>query len=230
MDRNFKRAFSLVLKHEGGWSDHPDDPGGATMKGVTLATFRRYVKPNGTKADLRNITDEQLATVYRRHYWDAVHGAELPNGVDFALFDFAVNSGPARAAKFLQAVVGVTQDGRIGPATLKAVRAKMHATVIHDLCDKRMAFLKGLETWPTFKHGWTRRVTDVRVEALNMAAPARPLDNGKFNQAVDDLVNDTPAAGARKELGLGREPIPSGNWFARLIEALANILTKWSIK
>ena len=138
MDRNFRRALSLVLKHEGGWADHPKDPGGATMKGVTLASFRKYVKPNGTKTDLRNITDDQLATVYRRHYWDAVSGAELPDGVDYAVFDFAVNSGPSRAAKYLQKVAGTPQDGRIGPATLKAVRAKMRATVIHELCDDRI--------------------------------------------------------------------------------------------
>lgn len=113
MDRNFQRALSLVLKSEGGWSDNPADPGGATMKGVTLANFRRYVMANATKADLRKISDEQIATVYRRFYWDAVAGAELPDGVDYAVFDFAVNSGPGRAAKNLQAAcgVGVVQGG-----------------------------------------------------------------------------------------------------------------------
>lgn len=174
MDRNFQRALKLVLAHEGEWSDHPADPGGATMKGVTLANFRRYVEPKATKDDLRKITDAQVATVYRRFYWDAVHGAELPDGVDYAVFDFAVNSGPARAAKYLQAVVGVVEDGRIGPATLKAVRAKMHATIIHELCDKRMAFLQRLKTWPTFKNGWTTRVKDVRSAALQMASSKPP--------------------------------------------------------
>jgi lysozyme family protein len=169
MDRNFQRALKLVLKHEGGWSDHPKDPGGATMKGVTLANFRRYVKPKATKEDLRKITDEQVATVYRRFYWDAVHGAELPGGIDYAVFDFAVNSGPARAAKYLQAVVGAKVDGKIGPATLAATRKMMRATVINDLCDNRMAFLKKLGTWPTFKNGWTSRVAGVRAEALKMS-------------------------------------------------------------
>lgn len=169
MDRNFARALSLVLKHEGGWSDHPKDPGGATMKGVTLANFRLFVKPDATKADLRKITDEQIATVYRRHYWDAVAGAELPGGVDYAVFDFAVNSGPGRAAKYLQSVVGAKQDGKVGPATLAAVRKTMRPTVINDLCDKRMGFLRRLKTWPTFHNGWTRRVSEVRDEALKMA-------------------------------------------------------------
>lgn len=205
MDRNFRRALSLILKHEGTWSDHPKDPGGATMKGVTLASFRKYVKPNGTKTDLRNITDDQLATVYRRHYWDAVSGAELPDGVDYAVFDFAVNSGPSRAAKYLQKVVGTPQDGKIGPATLKAVRAKMHATVIHDLCDDRMAFLKRLGTWPTFGKGWTRRVTDVRTEALRMAAAPAP----KPEQPVK--IDPQPA---------------STHWLARFLQALAALFKR----
>ena len=179
MDRNFTRALALVLKHECGWSDHPADPGGATMKGVTLANFRRYVKPDATKDDLRGITDAQLATVYRRFYWDAVHGAELPDGVDYAVFDFAVNSGPGRAAKYLQGVVGVVQDGRIGPATLNATRALMRATVINDLCDKRMAFLRGLKTWATFGRGWTSRVSGVRAEALKLAAEAAKPSHSK---------------------------------------------------
>jgi len=169
MDRNFSRALSLVLKHEGGWSDHPADPGGATMKGVTLANFRRFVKPGATKDDLRKITDEQVATVYRRHYWDAVAGAELPGGIDFAVFDFAVNSGPDRAAKFLQQAVGAKVDGKIGPSTLAATKKLMRATVINDLCDKRMTFLKGLKTWPTFGKGWTSRVSAVRADALKMS-------------------------------------------------------------
>lgn len=171
MDRNFARALKLVLKHEGGFVNHPSDPGGATNKGITIGTFRRYVKPNGTIEDLKRITDDQVATVYRRHYWDAVLGAELPDGVDYAVFDFAVNSGVSRAAKYLQAVVGVTQDGVIGPATIKAARQIMHAKIIHDLCDKRMSFLKGLSTWKTFGKGWTNRVTGVRSEALKMTAP-----------------------------------------------------------
>ncbi|MDX8462962.1 glycoside hydrolase family 108 protein [Mesorhizobium humile] len=170
MDRNFARALSLVLKSEGGWSDNPADPGGATMRGVTLANFRRYVKANATKADLRAISDAQVATVYRRFYWDAVAGADLPAGVDYAVFDFAVNSGPGRAAKYLQAVLGVVQDGRIGPATLAAAGAKPAGVVIDALCDARLAFLEKLPTWPIFGRGWSARVSSVRRQALLMSA------------------------------------------------------------
>lgn len=169
MDRNFARSLALVLKSEGGWSDHPSDPGGATMKGVTLANFRRYVKADATKNDLRHITDAQVATVYRRFYWDAVAGAELPDGVDYATFDFAVNSGPSRAAKYLQGVLGTVQDGRIGPATVKAANAKLRADTVNALCDARLAFLKRLGTWPTFGKGWNSRVSSVRALALAMA-------------------------------------------------------------
>lgn len=170
MDRNFARTLALVLVHEGGYVDHPADPGGATNKGITLATFRRYVKPGGTKDDLRRLTVEQAATCYRRQYWDAVLGAELPDGVDFAVFDFAVNSGPSRAVKYLQSVVGATPDGRIGPMTLAAVRAFSAVAVVNSLCDRRMGFLRRLKHWPTFKNGWTRRVSETRQSALEMLA------------------------------------------------------------
>ena len=168
MDRNFARSLSLVLQHEGGWSEHPKDPGGATMKGITLAVFRRYVEPKATKDDLRHITDAQIASIYRKQYWDAVKGDDLPDGVDYAVFDYAVNSGPGRAAKHLQAVVGATQDGKIGPDTIAKTSAMLRASVINGLCDKRMEFLHGLPTWPTFGKGWTSRVTAVRSVALAM--------------------------------------------------------------
>lgn len=204
MDRNFQRALALTLKSEGGWSDNSADPGGATMKGVTLANFRRYVKANATKADLRKITDEQIATVYRRFYWDAVAGAELPDGIDYAVFDFAVNSGPGRAAKYLQAAcgVGVVQDGRIGPATLAAVRAKPAGVVIDKLCDARLAFLRRLPTWPTFGRGWESRVVGVRIQAMMMADPVfiQPAPTSTVSGATPPSMPQapTPAAAAKE--------------------------------
>lgn len=173
MDRNFQRALPLVLKHEGGFVHHPNDPGGATNKGVTLATFRAYVKPGGTVEDLKRITDEQVATVYYRHYWAAVNAVALPSGIDYAVFDFAVNSGPARAVKYLQAILGVEQDGRVGPKTIAAAKAKDARAVVNGLCDARLAFLKRITSggkllWNTFGKGWDRRVSEVRRDALLM--------------------------------------------------------------
>lgn len=168
MNRNFRRSLALVLKHEGGFVNHPRDPGGATNKGITIGTFRRYVNPRGTVADLKRITDAEVAKVYKAHYWDAVKGDELPDGVDFAVFDFAVNSGPSRAIKHLQAAAGVLADGRLGPLTMSAVQARNAADLIERICDSRMGFLRRLRTWDVFGKGWTRRVHEVRAQALAM--------------------------------------------------------------
>ncbi len=88
-----------MLKHEGGWADHPKDPGGATMKGVTLATYRRHFGKNKSKRALRNISDDDLGQIYRSGYWDKCRCDRLPSGVDYAVFDAAVNSGPGRSVK-----------------------------------------------------------------------------------------------------------------------------------
>lgn len=175
MESNFARSLKAVLVHEGGWADHPKDPGGATMKGVTIGTYRRY-KPGATKEDLRNITDAELQRIYRDGYWDKVRGDDLPSGVDFCVMDFAVNSGPARAAIYLQEIVGVAPDGKIGPLTLQAVAKWDSVALIEALCAKRMGFLKRLSTWPTFGKGWSARVTGVLRLAKDMAItmPQRP--------------------------------------------------------
>lgn len=188
MDRNFKVSLKEVLKHEGGWSDHPSDPGGATMKGATLATFRLYVNPKGTKAELKNITDAQLETVYRRQYWDKVLGAQLPDGVDFAMFDFGVNSGPSRAVKFVQKIVGTAQDGKMGPKTIEAIKKMGARTVINKLCDDRIAFLKRLKTWSTFGKGWSRRVASVRDFALGLASQPTPERPAVVTKEVEKPV------------------------------------------
>ncbi|WP_217577590.1 glycoside hydrolase family 108 protein [Mesorhizobium sp. GbtcB19] len=226
MDRNFARALSLVLKSEGGWSDNPADPGGATMKGVTLANFRRYVKADASKADLRTISDAQVATVYRRFYWDAAAGAELPDGVDYAVFDFAVNSGPGRAAKYLQAVVGVVQDGRIGPATLAAARAKPAGAVIDALCDARLAFLQRLPTWPSFGRGWSARVAAVRRQALLISAapPATTASGSPVPASADGLAPaETPAGAAPPAIAQAPAASPASTSPARATGILALI-------
>lgn len=172
MDYNFDKSLTRALKHEGGYVDHPKDPGGATNMGVTLATFREYVKKNGTKSDLKRITREQVAEVYYRHYWLAVKGDLLPAGLDYAMFDFGVNSGPRRAIEFLQRILGVTADGKIGPITLAAVGKADTANLIAQLCDNRLAWLRTLGAWSTFGRGWTSRVVAVKRDALKDQASA----------------------------------------------------------
>ncbi|MCP4379812.1 MAG: glycoside hydrolase family 108 protein [Hyphomicrobiales bacterium] len=206
MNRNFPRALPLVLKHEGGFVNHPKDPGGATNKGITLATFRRYVKANGIVSDLKKLTIEQAGTVYRRQYWDQVHGAELPDGVDYTVFDFAVNSGPSRAAKYLQSVLGVSKDGRIGPATIAAARKLPAGDIINRLCDARLAFMKrikskGKRLWDTFGRGWSRRVADVRKHALDMTQPSlAPVPVPKPKPKPDPLTERELAEKIDKDL------------------------------
>ena len=169
MRENFERCLTEVLRHEGLWSDHPKDPGGATMKGVTIGTFAQFKGRKVTKAELRAISDEDLRAIYRRKYWDVVKGDDLPSGLDFVAFDAAVNSGPSRGAKWLQQALGVTADGKVGPATLAAARATYAPAAIERAIGFRLAFLQRLKTWPTFGRGWGRRVEEVRVKALAMA-------------------------------------------------------------
>lgn len=195
MKDTFQRALALLLKHEGGFVNHVADPGGATNKGITLAVYREVYGKGKTVDDLKRITDDQVAHIYRTRYWAKVRGDDLPSGVDYAVFDFAVNSGPARAAKYLQAVVGVAQDGVIGPQTLAAVKAASASAVIDKLCDKRLAFLQGLKTWSTFGKGWGRRVEDVRsaaksmVQAPNSDAPkAKPASSSLWQSIITIIL------------------------------------------
>ncbi len=174
MQENFDDALQRTLVWEGGFSDHPQDPGGATMKGVTLRTFQDFFGADKTVDDLKNITPAQLASLYRTNYWDKCSGDQLPSGVDFAVFDVAVNSGPGRAAKFLQAAVGANQDGAIGPGTLGLVGAAAPAAMINAVCDERLSFLQSLNTFATFGAGWTTRVNGVRQQALAMAGVVVP--------------------------------------------------------
>lgn len=177
MHSNLDRALDKVLKHEGGFVNHPKDPGGATNLGVTLANFRRYVKPSGTVEDLKKLTKAQAKTVFERHYWDAVRGNQLPSGLDYAVFDFGVNSGPGTAVRKLQKLVNAKQDGLIGPETLGAIAVWDLHQLINAFSVERLSFLKRLKTWPTFGKGWERRVKEVRETALLWTAepPVAPI-------------------------------------------------------
>jgi lysozyme family protein len=119
---------------------------------------------------MRNLTPADVAPLYKRKYWDAVSGDLLPEGLDYAVFDAAINSGPGRAAKWLQEVVGVTADGSIGPATLKAIEAFNALELIAHYNDKRLQFLEALPTFATFGKGWSNRVASVQSIASQQAA------------------------------------------------------------
>ncbi|MFC0284822.1 glycoside hydrolase family 108 protein [Camelimonas abortus] len=159
----YKEALSAVLKHEGGYVNHPADPGGATNRGVTQRVYDAERKRRGLPTrSVRQITDAELQAIYRQQYWEKIRGDDLPPGVDYVVFDGAVNSGVAQSAKWLQRALGVRVDGIIGNATIAACwDVKDHDALIADICARRMAFLQALKTWPTFGKGWSRRVSDV---------------------------------------------------------------------
>lgn len=168
MIENFEAALAAVLHHEGGFVNHKDDPGGMTNLGCTKATWEKWCGRQVTEAEMRALEASDVAPLYKEKYWDKVYGNDLPAGVDYAVFDCAINSGPGRSIKFLQEALGTTPDGAIGPKTLAAVKAADPATLVSTLCDKRLEFLKELPTWATFGRGWERRVHDVRATALEM--------------------------------------------------------------
>lgn len=170
MRSNFDRALKAVLLWEGGYVHHPKDPGGRTNFGVTQTVYNDWRVGSGLpERSVRDITPAEVMAIYRANYWNRVKGDDLPAGVDYCVFDFAVNSGVSRASHYLQEAVGVASDGRIGPMTLAAVNGAAPSTVIDAICDARMAFLKRLSTFDTFGKGWTRRVEDVRAKAKAMA-------------------------------------------------------------
>jgi lysozyme family protein len=182
--QNFETIMDHVFRYEGGYSDHPSDPGGATQMGITIGVLGEYRGKPVTKAEVKALTKEEARAIYRKRYWDVISGDELPSGVDLVTMDSAVNSGPGRGAKWLQRAVGVKADGQIGTATLSAIETANAVTTVERMCDDRLAFLKGLKTWGTFGKGWSRRVDDVRAAARELAedggipltpAPAAPV-------------------------------------------------------
>lgn len=169
----FPRAFALLKVHEGDYSNHPRDPGGATMKGVTQRTYDADRRRRGLPTQsVRNITDAEVEAIYRGQYWNTVRADDLPPGLAYCVFDAAVNSGPGRAARWLQECLGVPVDGVIGSETIAAAQRVARAGLIDAYCDKRLAFMKRLRTWGTFGKGWSRRVAEVRAQAKAWAADA----------------------------------------------------------
>lgn len=166
---NFDRCFALVLKHEGGFVNHPQDPGGATNLGVTKAVWQEWRKRPVTVAEMRRLKPADVEPLYRQRYWNRVRADDLPAGVDYCVFDAAVNSGTGRAAKWLQEVLGVPQDGAIGLITLGAARDFPKQELIRRYCQTRLEFLQGLRTFPVFGRGWTARVTEVEAVATQMS-------------------------------------------------------------
>jgi lysozyme family protein len=166
---NWDDSFAAVLKHEGGFVNHPKDPGGMTNLGVTKAVWEIWLARAVTESDMRALTPEKVKPFYKAMYWDKIKGDQLPAGVDYAAYDLAVNSGGGRATKFLQTIAGVTADGALGPKSMSAIRECNPEQMVDALCDMRLDFLKRLPTFETFGKGWSRRVAEVKEKASGMA-------------------------------------------------------------
>ena len=170
----FAKAVEIVLQHEGGFVLHPRDPGGATKYGITRETLSRARGRPVPVEDVRELTCAEAVAIYRQFYWDAVRADDLPLGLDLAVFDLAVNSGPMRAARMLQSILGITADGIVGPFTLRAAWQADPAETIRRLTRARLGFLGRLAAWPVFGRGWRRRVLAVERGALRLASSPTP--------------------------------------------------------
>lgn len=168
MRANFDRCLSMLLRHEGGYVDHPDDPAGMTNLGITKQTYDIYFGTDASEEDMRSLEPADVAPIYRKMYWDKCKCDELPSGVDWAVFDWAVNSGTARAVKALQKAVGALEDGIIGQQTLGAVGQSNPAETINRIAVYRDGFYRSLPHFDTFGRGWIRRNDETRETALNM--------------------------------------------------------------
>jgi len=170
MTDNFNNCLKHLLIHEAGFVHHPSDPGGMTNLGVTAKVWEEWVRHSVDEKQMRALTHEVVAPLYRKKYWDACRANDLVSGLDYCVFDVAVNSGVGRSVKLLQSCVGATPDGGYGSITSALVKKaeKEPKALIELYCAKRLEFLQSLKTFEVFGKGWSRRVAEVKEEALKM--------------------------------------------------------------
>ena len=169
---NYQECLRMILHHEGGYVNHPKDPGGMTNMGVTKRVYEEWVGHTVSEHTMQNLTEEDVAPIYQKNYWDRIKADDLPAGLDLCVFDFGVNAGTGRAAKYLQTMIGTVADGGIGPNTLKALDEYVtlngvEATIENYQADRQRYYEK-LKTFETFGRGWTRRVEETTEAALAM--------------------------------------------------------------
>ena len=168
MKKNFDQALALVLKSEGGYVNHPSDPGGETMLGVTKRVWEGWVGRPCKAGEMKTLTPALVGPLYKKNYWDVMFCDDLPAGVDYAAFDFAVNAGPGQAKKTLQRALGVTPDGAIGPLTIAAIKEADGPTLLRAFSAEKEKFYRGLNTFDTFGKGWMNRIAHVESDAKTM--------------------------------------------------------------
>lgn len=167
----YEEALRRLLMHEGGYTNHPSDPGGPTNFGITIFDYRKYVLPNATAADVKAMKLSEAKTIYRAKYWDSQLCDDLEPGVDYAIFDYGVNSGIGRSGRVLRRMLGMPDTtSLITAAVVAAANAAKAAELVDDICGERLRFLQALRTWPVFGAGWGRRVREVRAFGLSIAS------------------------------------------------------------
>jgi lysozyme family protein len=169
MTKNFRDCLELVLRHEGGYVDHPKDPGGRTNLGVTQRVWEEWIGHPATEKDMRELTPAIVAPMYEMRYWRTSYCEKLPRGLDLLVFSMAVNAGAGRSVKLLQDAIGVVADGVIGPNTMAKINEANVETLIDKFSEARTAFYKGLKLFPVFGRGWLSRTDKERLEALQLA-------------------------------------------------------------
>lgn len=222
-DQTFPQALSLVLAHEGGFVNHPADPGGPTNKGVTQAVYDAYRRNKGLPTrSVQFIEDDELTEIYKNQYWNMVSADRLPAGLDYAVFDYAVNSGAERAVKDLQRVIGAPVDGQVGETTIRLACLNNIQDAITQLCEKRMAFLKSLKTWKVFGSGWQRRVEgstygaqdidtgviDYAIKISRQAVPSIPAT--ALPAAIGDRAGEVAGKGMPADVAVTKTPQGKG--------------------
>lgn len=246
-ESRFDICLDAVLRHEGGYADHPADPGGATNLGITRKTLARWrhVSPWWAlpKAAVRDLQRAEAARIYHDGYWRRVQADRMPPGLDLALFDFAVNSGPDRAVRALQAVLGVRMDGLVGPVTLGAIKTRMAkqsaAGLIDALCNRRLSFLNRLASFAVFGKGWSSRVAAIRKAALAAAGASSTSSTPAQRSTTMDILNGYKTyitatimllAGLAQVLGIDLPALDSGSAGHLIMEALAVIFLRKGLK
>lgn len=247
-DERFAACLKRVLAHEGGYGDHPADPGGATNMGITHKTLARWrdVSPwwSLPKSAVKGLAVEEAAKIYRASYWERSKAGEMPAGLDLAVFDYAVNSGPDRAIKSLQKLLGVVADGQVGPLTLAAIRKRVALAgvggLIDALCNQRLSFLADLSTFAVFGKGWRKRVEDIRA-AASADAGASPTTSTR-NDIWSDIMNVLAGyktyivaaamviAGLAQVLGVDLPALEGHSAGQLVLEAIAIIFLRKGIK
>ena len=169
MSKNFTDCLELVLKHEGGFVDHPKDPGGMTNLGVTKKVWEEWKGHPVTEKEMRELTPAIVAPMYEMRYWRTSYCEKLPRGLDLLVFSMAVNAGAGRSVKLLQDSIGLMADGIIGPRTMARINETNVETLIDKFSEIRTDYYKGLKLFPVFGKGWLNRTDKERLEALQLA-------------------------------------------------------------